>query len=318
MGPPGAGPAYAAPSDSFALPMSPTSLEAMINSIIPDSALGGDADMAGGGGAADAEPPRTHRGGWPDLDKPSSMTARFDSVIASLYDALPLQDQDSGVRFPVGCDKELADHKDWLFRKREKNKRAESRLGRGWFEDAETWVLLTDSKTEAEKKSASAFEEKALAPEDDPELVLQQSILCTDDNKDARCSCGCNELLNKYFDDDREEWRYKSAVSRKGKLLHAQHWLDVQKSGDMPSPLMQPGSPLNLGIGSSVAIPGFGGTSDAPMSSVDDDDAGGGGAAADGLDDGARTPPGFPGDTADAAITTAATETGHLAKKQRI
>jgi hypothetical protein len=91
----------------------------MINSIIPDSALGGDADMAGGGGAADAEPPRTHRGGWPDLDKPSSMTARFDSVIASLYDALPLQDQDSGVRFPVGCDKELADHKDWLFRKRE-------------------------------------------------------------------------------------------------------------------------------------------------------------------------------------------------------
>lgn len=59
------------------------------------------------------------RSGGPDLDQPDSLTVRFDSVIASLYDALPLQDQNSGVRFPPGGEKDLADHKDWLFRKRE-------------------------------------------------------------------------------------------------------------------------------------------------------------------------------------------------------
>lgn len=37
--------------------------------------------------------------------------------------------------------------------------------------DTETWVLLTDSKTEEEKKKASAFEIEKVDPKDDPELV---------------------------------------------------------------------------------------------------------------------------------------------------
>ena len=44
-------------------------------------------------------------------------------------------------------------------------------MGRGWYVDTETWVLLTDSKTEAEKKKASAFESIKAEDEEDPEEV---------------------------------------------------------------------------------------------------------------------------------------------------
>eukprot|EP00038_Savillea_parva_P003359 m.124425 g.124425 ORF g.124425 m.124425 type:complete len:689 (-) comp11154_c0_seq3:318-2384(-) len=303
----------------FVLPTSPESLDKLVNSLIPDSLLTAlTSASGGGGGGAVSSAGSSGQSQGPTLDKPESLSTRFDHVIASLYDALPLQDMDSGARFPAGADKELADHKDWLFRARERSKRAEARMGRGWYVDTETWVLLTDSKTEAEKKKASAFESIKAEDEEDPEEVLKESVLCTNDNKNARCSCGCNEALVKYYDDDREEWRYKSTVERKGKLLHAQHWLDIDKSGNLPSPL-KPSSPLNLAIGSSQVIPGMGRPVTAPETGVGDDEAGGGGAEDVHENDGARTPPGEPDEpVADSVATAMNADAARPTKKLRI
>lgn len=73
----------------------------------------------------------------------------------------------------------------------------------------------------------------------------------------------------------------------------------VSQSGDLPSPLNQPDSPLS-GFGSGGAIPGLSGGVAAGAAAVDEDDAGGGGGAAEDDDDGARTPPGEPAGAADA------------------
>ena len=61
-------------------------------------------------------------------------------------------------------------------------------MGRGWYVETETWVLLTDSKTEAEKKKASAFESIKAEDEEDPEEVcaLLRSVGTT---RLWRCAC---------------------------------------------------------------------------------------------------------------------------------
>ena len=132
------GPRYAPPrggdggggggGSGFTLPQSPGSLDAIINSIIPDALITAAVQGVVGAtaSAASAVPttitkavasPPVPEG--PSLEEPKSLGVRYDEVIASLYDALPLQCVDSGVRFPRGADRDLADHKDRIFRQRE-------------------------------------------------------------------------------------------------------------------------------------------------------------------------------------------------------
>lgn len=128
------GPRYAPPrggdgggGSGFTLPQSPGSLDAIINSIIPDALITAAVQgvVGAAASAASAVPPTTKAVAsppvpeGPSLEEPKSLGVRYDEVIASLYDALPLQCVDSGVRFPRGADRDLADHKDRIFRQRE-------------------------------------------------------------------------------------------------------------------------------------------------------------------------------------------------------
>lgn len=129
-----------------------------------------------------------------------SLAARYDGVIKALYDALPLQCGESGRRFPVGADKELAEHKDKLFKIRERKKLPAARM-RGWFADATTWVMLTDAKTEEEKTQSSAFAGDDGSAVVDEDAILQESVP-VGENKGAKCGCGCSEPLEIFFDQE--------------------------------------------------------------------------------------------------------------------
>ena len=143
-----------------------------------------------------------------------------------LYDALPLQCKNCGLRFPETADGKarLEVHLDAHFRRNMKLKEVTKKvLTRDWFAAEEDWILGMENLDT--NKQVSVFEEltadKDASARAGAREVASEKIPAGDDHRPRTCSV-CMDKIELYWDDDSDEWILKNAaLLDDGEVVHA-------------------------------------------------------------------------------------------------
>jgi pre-mRNA cleavage complex 2 protein Pcf11 len=158
------------------------------------------------------------------------ITKRRPSVLNLLYDGLPMQCKQCGIRFAdtsIGK-KKMEDHLDMHFRQ---NRKANQNIGRGhsrsWFIGAEDWIhdTSTDVKGKGRADGSRPLNAKAAAAAEvakrDAELrALYVVVPRGDEAKQVSCPI-CKESFKSEFLEDDEDWVWKNAVMKDDRVYHA-------------------------------------------------------------------------------------------------
>ncbi|KAH7887649.1 hypothetical protein F5I97DRAFT_1806239 [Phlebopus sp. FC_14] len=161
------------------------------------------------------------------------------SIVAFLYDRLPAQCKQCGLRFPDDTcgKKEMDDHLDMHFRQ---NRKASQNLGRGhsrsWFVNLEDWthegVVDNKGKGRADGQSSASLRAAAAveAAQRDAELRAQFVVVPAGDEAKAISCPICKENMESEFLEDDEEWVWKNAVKKDDRIYHATCHSEAVKS----------------------------------------------------------------------------------------
>ncbi|CDO71284.1 hypothetical protein BN946_scf184908.g41 [Trametes cinnabarina] len=150
-------------------------------------------------------------------------------IVNLLYDSLPTQCKQCGVRFPSSTSgkKQFEDHLDMHFRQ---NRKASQAVGRGysrsWFISLDDWIhgdsVDVKGKGRADGRTSSS---KVAAAEEaaqrDAELRAMHVVVPPgDEAKPISCPI-CKEHLKSEFLEDEEEWVWRNAVTKDDRIYHA-------------------------------------------------------------------------------------------------
>ncbi|KAI9574713.1 hypothetical protein HD554DRAFT_2049358 [Boletus coccyginus] len=151
-------------------------------------------------------------------------------VMSYLYDRLPVQCKQCGVRFSDDASgkKAMDDHLDMHFRQ---NRKVNQNQGRGhsrsWFVSLEDWLHegTSDMKGKHRADGSRSSSWKAVAAAEaaqrDAELRSQFVVVPTgDEAKSISCPI-CKETMKSEFLEDDEEWVWRNAVKRDDRIYHA-------------------------------------------------------------------------------------------------
>ncbi|KAG8218602.1 hypothetical protein J3R82DRAFT_4245 [Butyriboletus roseoflavus] len=151
-------------------------------------------------------------------------------VVSFLYDRLPAQCKQCGVRFSddVSGKKAMDDHLDMHFRQ---NRKVNQNQGRGhsrsWFVSREDWLhegtsdLKGKRRADGSRTSSLKAAAAAEAVQRDAELRAQFVVVPPgDEAKSISCPI-CKETMKSEFLEDDEEWVWRNAVKRDDRIYHA-------------------------------------------------------------------------------------------------
>jgi len=160
----------------------------------------------------------------------TGITKTRPGIIHFLYDRLPIQCKQCGLRFAdnsVGK-KEMQDHLDMHFRQ---NRKANQNIGRGhnrsWFVGVEDWMhdVSVDAKGKGRIDGHRPLNAKAAAAAEitkrDAELrALYVVVPAGDEAKPISCPI-CKETIKSEFLEDDEDWVWKNAIKKDDRIYHA-------------------------------------------------------------------------------------------------
>ncbi|PBL02396.1 hypothetical protein ARMGADRAFT_980989 [Armillaria gallica] len=158
----------------------------------------------------------------------SGITKMHSPIRDLLYSKLSSQCKQCGIRFadtPAGKDS-MQEHLDMHFRQ---NRKANQNLGRGhsrsWFVAVEDWIHDTaDIKGKGHDTTRRLNPTAAAAAEKiQREAELRQQFVVVPPGDEAKMiSCPiCKEILKSEFLEDDEEWVWKNAITKDGRVYHA-------------------------------------------------------------------------------------------------
>ncbi|EPQ59475.1 hypothetical protein GLOTRDRAFT_55502, partial [Gloeophyllum trabeum ATCC 11539] len=157
----------------------------------------------------------------------ADITRQRPDVVSFLYDRLPSQCKQCGLRFadnPIGK-KKMQDHLDMHFRQ---NRKASQNVGRGhsrsWFVGVEDWIHeVADSKGKGRADRRMNAKEAAAAAAKEEEAALRASHVVVPPGDEAKpISCPiCKETMQSEFLEDEEEWVWRNAVKKDDRIYHA-------------------------------------------------------------------------------------------------
>jgi len=160
----------------------------------------------------------------------TDITRKRPIVASFLYDRLPSQCKQCGVRFGDDASgrKAMDDHLDMHFRQ---NRKVNQNQGRGhsrsWFVSLEDWLHEGTSDVKGKRRvdgsSSSSLKARtgAEAVQRDAELRAQFVVVPPgDEAKSISCPI-CKETMTSEFLEDDEEWVWRNAVKRDGRIYHA-------------------------------------------------------------------------------------------------
>nr|KAJ3422484.1 hypothetical protein HK105_007863 [Polyrhizophydium stewartii] len=144
---------------------------------------------------------------------PDDLTRFHPSAVFALYEAMPLQCKQCGLRFPKAFDggSRMDAHLDWHFRQ---NKRALERgkrtLSRDWYVPEADWIVERDIDVSDKQAVSALFGGEPEASADDDKKGQPVPVLpATEETQ--RCSV-CFEAFEKFFDEEEEIWMIRGAV----------------------------------------------------------------------------------------------------------
>ncbi|KAL0949436.1 hypothetical protein HGRIS_009494 [Hohenbuehelia grisea] len=157
----------------------------------------------------------------------SDITKKRLDVVSLLYNQLPSQCKQCGIRFAGSAlgKKALQDHLDVHFRQ---NRKANQNIGRGhsrsWFVGTDDWITDAshDIKGKGREDGARPLNSKAAAAAEvaqrEAELRAQYVVVPPgDEAKTISCPI-CKESLKSEFLEDDEDWVWKNAVMKDGRV----------------------------------------------------------------------------------------------------
>ncbi|KAI0952130.1 hypothetical protein AcV7_008030 [Taiwanofungus camphoratus] len=160
----------------------------------------------------------------------ADITKRRPDIIQFLYQQLPVQCKQCGIRFPDGHKgkKKMEDHLDMHFRQ---NRKASQAVGRGhsrsWFIGVEDWIQDGSVNLKGKGRAGgfrlvnSSAAVAAEAAKREAELrALYVVVPPGDEAKPISCPI-CKEPLKSEFLEDDEEWVWRNAVKKDDKIFHA-------------------------------------------------------------------------------------------------
>lgn len=151
-------------------------------------------------------------------------------LIDQLFNSLSLQCSSCGLRFKNSAEgiRERDEHLDWHFHI---NKRLRDDAGRGqsrsWYPDEELFVNIWRDD-EAENAGHMDHQNSGAAAEAD---VADAYIAVPENPEEASKPCPiCQEQFSSEWNDKTDEWVWRNAVRRGGKIYHATCYLEAAKS----------------------------------------------------------------------------------------
>lgn len=159
----------------------------------------------------------------------ADITRQRSNIVDFLYNRLPSQCKQCGIRFPDGSKgkKHMEDHLDMHFRQ---NRKAGQAVGRGysrsWLISMEDWIhdgsVDVKGKGRADGRILSSSAAAAVeAAKREAELQAQYVVVPPgDEAKSISCPI-CKEPLKSEFNEDDEEWVWRNSVKRDDKIYHA-------------------------------------------------------------------------------------------------
>ncbi|KAI9105278.1 hypothetical protein DFS34DRAFT_598785 [Phlyctochytrium arcticum] len=171
----------------------------------------------------------------------------YPSAPTLLYEALNLQCRQCGTRYfrdEVGR-KKMDAHLDWHFRQnRRSREKAKKAVSRDWFVDEEEWVKEREVDIRDRKAPTLFFEADKASDE------VQEAVVNIPAQGEANPHCAvCQEPLEKFYDQDQEDWMLRAAVRNDGQVYHQSCFQDKAKA---PSPTPSANGKMEVDAG---AIP---------------------------------------------------------------
>eukprot|EP01135_Chromosphaera_perkinsii_P009452 Nk52_evm10s1762 gene=Nk52_evmTU10s1762 len=164
----------------------------------------------------------------------SNLKHRHGGVISMLYENLPQQCTNCGLRFNVNAKDAFASHLDWHFRmnrkEKEKLKRASSRR---WFMSEKEWLEYKEVD-DKDDKPVSFFDTQQSEEEE------YETVSCSvnlPDGSEAVNECAvCGDKFSKFWSDKAEAWHFNEAIRVGTQTYHSRCHKDAVENGELKSP----------------------------------------------------------------------------------
>ncbi|KAJ3028211.1 hypothetical protein HDV00_010551 [Rhizophlyctis rosea] len=167
----------------------------------------------------------------------SALTAAIPGAVETLYDALDLQCKQCGTRYMRNEEgkAKMGKHLDWHFRmNRRAKERGKKAVSREWYLKEEEWVVEREGMSGfGEGKAPTVFfdglQSSSSSSSQQP-TASQEAVsnIPAENEKESRCAV-CQEALEKFYDDEREEWMLRGVVKVDGVLYHQTCRRDLEK-----------------------------------------------------------------------------------------
>ncbi|KAI8820170.1 uncharacterized protein EV422DRAFT_81543 [Fimicolochytrium jonesii] len=153
----------------------------------------------------------------------------YPNAVTLLYEGLDLQCRQCGTRHrrDENGRAKMDAHLDWHFRQNRRLKdKAKKAISRDWFVTEEEWIAEREVDVKDRKAPALFFEHEGETPAEPPEEV---SNIPAAGQSNPRCAI-CTEPLEKFYDEETDDWMLRAAVRVDDVLYHQACYKDSQKS----------------------------------------------------------------------------------------
>ncbi|XP_016845567.1 uncharacterized protein LOC100121761 isoform X2 [Nasonia vitripennis] len=157
------------------------------------------------------------------FDKPETLKIKNPAMVATLYSGI--QCSSCGARFALEIAARYSRHLDWHFRQnrkeRDSSRKAHSRL---WYYDVSDWIQFEEIE-DLEDRAQSWFETEKQTMEienaaaEDLFAETMQPSVPTGSDEDSCCQV-CHESFEQFYNDEKEEWHLRPAISFEDKNFH--------------------------------------------------------------------------------------------------
>ncbi|KAK0076830.1 hypothetical protein PV325_004802, partial [Microctonus aethiopoides] len=158
------------------------------------------------------------------FDKPETLKIKQPAISTALYSGM--QCSSCGARFAPELATRYSHHLDWHFRQNRREKdSARKAHSRPWYYDVSEWIQFEEIE-DLEDRAQSWFEmEKQMAETEggssvgSPGETIQPSVPTGNDDKAAHCHV-CHDAFEQFYNEEKEEWHLRPAVSFEDKNFH--------------------------------------------------------------------------------------------------